>query len=124
MPNRNPTLGSRPRSERDRQYNSTQRMEHDQRKTARWQRYAEWLIRRAPLCFNPMGVHGGEVAAKEVHHIFGAISYPLLFWETSNTVPLCTKCHRLIEAKERAGLATQALFGDWKRIAERIESER
>ena len=121
MPNRIPTLGSRPKAESDRDYDQTRRRDDDMIRTARWQRYREWVLRRAPLCCNPISAHEHERPATQVHHIEGRHRRPDLAFALSNTAPLCTKCHAAISAEERQGKATAHLFVAWREQAARIE---
>ena len=50
------------------------------------------------------------VIAKEVHHIKPVRTHPELAYEPTNLVPMCTQCHREIDAMEYKGIDTQGYF--------------
>lgn len=87
------------------------RMEHDPRRTARWQRVRLRMLREQPLCSDPWATHSAEgvvVAAQEVHHIEPVRDRPDLCFVRSNLMPLCAACHARFNAIERRKRANAA----------------
>jgi 5-methylcytosine-specific restriction endonuclease McrA len=80
------------------------------RNSSRWRKVRELFRAHNPWCVNPLGLHGDAVVMQQVHHIQGLIHRPDLAFDLSNLAPLCTRCHRRIEALERAGEPTAQLF--------------
>ncbi|MEX0653700.1 MAG: HNH endonuclease signature motif containing protein [Phycisphaeraceae bacterium] len=86
------------------------------RNSSRWQRFRDWFKSRHPLCCNPLALHPDEPRpTAQAHHIIPLRKRPDLAFTESNIGPLCTKCHGAIEARERAGEDTAALFKRWQR---------
>ncbi len=79
------------------------------RNSARWQRFRKWFKMRHPLCCNPFDYHGPQPTA-HVHHIEALVARPDLAFSEGHCAPLCTTCHAKIEAMERRGESTKALF--------------
>jgi len=65
----------------------------------------------APFCERRAA--GSWPASKSVHHIRGAAKYPNLAYVDANTCPVCSQCHSKVEAMERNGKPTQAMFEGW-----------
>jgi hypothetical protein len=85
------------------------------RKSPKWQRLTKWFKRKYPLCCDPLGIHGGRPEpTADTHHIKGVAARPELTFLTSNLAPLCSGCHSKIEAREKRGDSTEALFENWR----------
>ena len=75
---------------------------------ARWRRVRLMVLRRQPLCADPMDRHLGQpVPATEVDHIVPRLEAPGLAYTLSNLRGLCRPCHSAItmlatHAKRRA----------------------
>lgn len=82
------------------------------RSTARWQRLRLSFLRAHPLCEDPIGLHGEDtpIPATQVHHIVGINEAPERAYQWANLAGLCRTCHNKIEARERRGRSTAALF--------------
>lgn len=66
-------------------------------RTARWMRLSEKIVKRdnyeCQLC-------SSSKAKIDVHHIYSAYDYPELFWEETNLITLCRRCHIEVEGTE------------------------
>ncbi len=72
-----------------------------------------------PLCCDPLGVHGNwPFPTDDSHHIEPLYRRIELGLTWANLAPLCKECHTRIEALERAGTATQHLFGQHQQSAD------
>lgn len=81
------------------------------RSSATWQRVRRQILAAHPFCADPFGRHRAlRGFARDVHHIKPLAERPDLAFEPTNLAPLCTACHRRIEAMERAGRPTAQLF--------------
>lgn len=81
------------------------------RGSQQWRDIRATVIRCNPLCIDPFGHHSAMPApATQVHHVDPLASAPHRAFDYANLVPLCTKCHARVEARERNGRATKDLF--------------
>jgi 5-methylcytosine-specific restriction endonuclease McrA len=81
------------------------------RNSERYRKFRTWFKARYPLCCDPLDRHGTKpVTATDLHHIIGLAQRPDLATTETNCAPLCSHCHRAIEAMEREGTPTQCLF--------------
>ncbi len=80
------------------------------RSSERWISLRKMILKRCPLC-----QLCGKVA-EEIHHIKPVAKFPELAFETTNLVPLCTKCHIKIESAIRRGFETATLFKNRQNI--------
>jgi hypothetical protein len=95
------------RSASDQRANAN-RLMHDPRKTARWQRLRQLILARVPLCCDPFGWHAREgrlVPATQVDHIRGVRTHPELVFALENLRAVCTGCHAQLSAIERQSTA-------------------
>lgn len=77
------------------------------RSTARWARMSAAVLRRDPVCCNPLHLHDDVVTpTTEAHHIVGLAKDLSLAFVFSNCVGLCVSCHREIERLELNGQDT------------------
>lgn len=60
----------------------------------RWTCYRKSHLRLNPLCRDCQDV-GKVTPAQEIHHILKAADHPELFWEPTNHLGLCKKCHSI-----------------------------
>lgn len=67
---------------------------HEQRGSSQWKKTRELIKRIQPVC--PCGYPG-----RQVHHIQMAQHHPNLFYELSNLVNLCHRCHADVSSLER-----------------------
>jgi 5-methylcytosine-specific restriction endonuclease McrA len=92
------------------------------RNSTRWQKVRALHKAQNPLCADPFGDHAREgIAAmtEQSHHI---VSLEAIWnngeqeqaYDLANLAPLCTRCHRNVEAMERKGECTRHLFGGAK----------
>lgn len=75
----------------------------DLRNSSFWKKVRLTFISRNPVCCNPHGFHDGFApAAQQVHHIEPIQKAPHLAFTHSNLMALCTRCHAVFSARERA----------------------
>lgn len=83
------------------------------RNSANWQKLRALHRAQFPLCSDPFNEHRDSPAPnQQSHHIKPLRTAPPLALEWDNLAPLCTRCHARIEAMERAGRRTAALFAE------------
>ena len=85
------------------------RIRHSRRMSA----FARRFRTAHPLCCDPFGEHekdGVSRLTNQMHHVKPLEAHPELAFVEDNCRPLCTGCHARIEAMERRGLSTEALF--------------
>ena len=81
------------------------------RNGTQWQKVRAIHARTEPLCRDPFGDHSGYPAPRaHGHHVLPLATHPHLAYDLGNLASLCVACHRKVEAMERAGQPTQALF--------------
>ncbi len=83
------------------------------RSSARWRRVRMRILKKNPLCVDPLGHHkedGIVELGTQVHHVKGLTDYPELAFVLENLVPICTYCHARIEKMERANRSTEHYF--------------
>lgn len=81
------------------------------RSSIEWRRLRTHFVSEHPLCCDPFGEHKhGPEPTKDVHHVLPLVTHPHLGLVVENLRPLCRACHNRVEAMERRGEATQALF--------------
>lgn len=79
----------------------------------RWRKLSLRVRTEEPWCSDPFGLHakqGQPKPSKAVHHIIAIEEAPEHAHNRDNLAALCTSCHNTIEAKERTGDDTAALF--------------
>ena len=85
----------------------------DMRNSARWQKLRSIVRGREPICRDPFGTHsetGIVTPTREIHHVVAAADDPHRFFDMDNLVGLCSRCHAMIEHRERKGYDTADLF--------------
>lgn len=100
----------------------------DIRRTSRWKSISSRMRRKYPLCHNPFKMHSFK-PADEVHHIIPVANLLSpedrhLIFDTRNLVCLCYQCHRKVEAMNRKGIDTKALFNDRHRGYKNLYEKR
>ena len=88
------------------------------RSSARWRKVAALHKAQSPLCADPFGDHAREGIVgltEQSHHIIGLAEiyahHPHeMAFDLGNLAPLCTRCHRKVEARERTGERTCEMF--------------
>ena len=74
------------------------------RSSLRWKKVARLKINANPLCEDPLQNHKRRnmtESSTQVHHVSGLAIAPEKAFEWDNLMAVCTKCHALLEAKER-----------------------
>ena len=111
MPWQSPSNASRRkkacRKAYDRAYNQQDHRRKDPRKTRRWKKLRELVLKEQPLCADPYSRHandGRAVAATQVDHIKPLAERPDLVYVRSNLQGLCTSCHAQKTADERRSI--------------------
>lgn len=75
----------------------------------RWRKARKMFLKEHPLCVM-CEKEGKTTPATEVHHVIPFKGDMSLFWDESNWVALCKRCHSRITATEDSG------FGNGSRI--------
>ena len=85
------------------------RLSNDIRHTTRWKSLSEYMRKKYPLCYNPLGLCNLK-PCDDVHHIVPVRVNPKLAYDKQNLVCLCRSCHAQVEAIERRWGNTAFLF--------------
>lgn len=85
--------------------------------SGQWRKVERLHKAQHPLCCDPIGLHPDRpTPTQQSHHIQPLSTHPELAFDMDNLAPLCTRCHAAIEARERQGEATQALFAAFPKM--------
>lgn len=85
-------------------------MARDIRKTWRWIKMSRAVIRRDPVCLDPMGMHADQLRpSQSAHHIVGIEEREDLAFDPTNLVGLCFSCHSHLEHVGRRGADIETL---------------
>lgn len=78
------------------------------RSSQRWKDCRLVKMRMNPFCENPRGLHddGVLVPVQQVHHIIELYKAPHLAFTLANLLSVCTACHAMLSAEERASEKT------------------
>lgn len=81
------------------------------RSSPRLQGLCRAVLRRDPVCCDPLSLHIGRVVSStEAHHIKGIAKHPELAFDMKNMKGVCGECHDAVEVLVLRGIDTTDLF--------------
>lgn len=81
----------------------------------------EWIRTVHPLCYNPLGLHTGHPPRMQhVHHIVSIVDSDEAAFDASNCVPVCRRCHGMVEAMTRAKTLPASTWQRWREFIDEV----